>query len=63
MTLQFALHSINHLVDIADADPGWVGYFDFFALAAATLQLAGLIWLASASAQARGSPYNSEGGG
>jgi hypothetical protein len=63
MTLQFALHSVNHLVDIAGADPVWVGYFDFFALAAATLQLAGLTWLAIAMAQARSSSYNPEGGG
>jgi hypothetical protein len=46
-TIQFALHSVNHLVDIGDADPGWVGYFDFFALAAATLQLAWLLRIAA----------------
>jgi len=55
-TVQFALHSVNHLLDIAKADPGWIGYFDFFALAAATLQLVWLIRLA-----ARTSPANSEG--
>jgi hypothetical protein len=46
VTVQFALHSINHLIDISNADPSWVGYFDFFALAGATVQLAGLTWLA-----------------
>jgi hypothetical protein len=46
LTVQFALHSVNHLIDISSADPEWVGYFDFFALAAATIQLAGLTWLA-----------------
>ncbi len=45
-TVQFALHSMNHLIDISSADPTWIGYFDFFALAAATLQLAALTWLA-----------------
>lgn len=45
-TVQFALHSINHLADIGDAHPAWVGYFDFFALAAASLQLAWLLRLA-----------------
>jgi len=44
--VQFALHSINHLVDIANSHPAWPGYFDFFALAGATLQLA---WLFAAS--------------
>jgi hypothetical protein len=60
MTVQFALHSINHLLDISDADPAWIGYFDFFALAAATLQLAGLTWLALGRPR-RGST-NPEGG-
>ena len=49
--VQFALHSVNHLVDINTSHPAWAGYFDFFALAAATLQLAWL--LAAARAQAR----------
>jgi hypothetical protein len=47
LTIQFGLHSINHLVDISAADPTWVGYLDFFALAAATVQLALLTWLAA----------------
>jgi hypothetical protein len=46
-TIQFGLHSLNHLLDIGKADPGWIGYFDFFALAAATLQLAWLVRLAA----------------
>jgi hypothetical protein len=54
--VQFGLHSVNHLIDIGKADPGWIGYFDFFALAAATLQLAWLMRLA-----ARTSPTNPEG--
>jgi hypothetical protein len=60
LTVQFALHSINHLLDISNADPTWIGYFDFFALAAATLQLAGLTWLAMG--RARISPTNPQGG-
>ena len=47
-TIQFALHSVNHLIDIGDAHPEWIGYFDFFALAAAALQLG---WLLRASAR------------
>jgi hypothetical protein len=30
--LQWALHMVNHLVDIDEADPGWVGVFDFVSL-------------------------------
>jgi hypothetical protein len=30
--LQGALHTINHLVDIGDTDPGWLGPFDFVSL-------------------------------
>jgi hypothetical protein len=50
-TVQFALHSINHLVDIEKAHPSWNGYFDFFSLAAATLLLAWLLRLARAEAR------------
>lgn len=49
--VQFALHSINHLVDINASHPAWPGYVDFFTLAGATLQLA--LLLAAARAQAR----------
>jgi hypothetical protein len=31
--LQYALHAINHLIDIGDADPGWIGPVDFIAIA------------------------------
>jgi hypothetical protein len=47
-TVQFTLHSLNHLLDIGGAHPEWIGYFDFFALAAAVLQLA---WLLRAAAR------------
>lgn len=42
MTIQYALHSVNHLLDIGRAHPAWNGYFDFGSLAAATVLLA---WL------------------
>jgi hypothetical protein len=42
VTLQFALHTINHLADIGAAHPYWIGPFDFASLALAT---AALIWL------------------
>jgi hypothetical protein len=41
-TVQFVLHSVNHLVDIDRAHPNWNGYFDFFSLAALSVLLA---WL------------------
>jgi hypothetical protein len=44
--LQFALHSVNHLVDIGNAHPRWIGYFDFFALALTSAQLAWLLLIA-----------------
>jgi hypothetical protein len=53
-TVQFALHSLNHLLDIEKAHPAWTGYFDFFSLAAATALIAWL--LALALAQARQDP-------
>jgi len=43
-TIQFALHSVNHLLDIGDAHPAWTGYADFFSLATSTLVL-GWLWL------------------
>jgi hypothetical protein len=47
-TLQFVLHSLNHLIDIGKAHPAWNGYFDFFSLAALTVLLA---WLWRSAAQ------------
>jgi hypothetical protein len=50
-TLQYALHSVNHLVDITKAHPAWTGYFDFFSLAAATVLLAWLWRVAALQAR------------
>lgn len=47
MTIQYALHSANHLLDIGKAHPAWTGYFDFFTLAASTALLAWL-WRSAA---------------
>jgi hypothetical protein len=59
VAIQFVLHTLNHLLDIGEAHPAWVGYFDFASLAAAT---ALLLWLlALARRQARGSHSRSEG--
>ena len=40
--LQYGLHTVNHLVDMGDADPGWVGVFDAVTLGLTTVLLAGL---------------------
>jgi hypothetical protein len=42
-TAHWALHSLNHLVDVGEADPGWVGVFDFVALTGGTAFLAWLL--------------------
>ena len=39
LVLQFALHTVNHLVDIDEAEPSAVGVFDFVALAVTTALL------------------------
>src|SRR5207245_1116001 len=52
-TVQFTLHSINHLVDIGNSHPGWAGPFDFASLAAATAVLA---WLLAGAARAERPP-------
>jgi hypothetical protein len=49
VALQFALHSLNHLADIGDAHPHWLGPADFISLALATLAL---MWLARVSIRA-----------
>ena len=46
-TLQFALHTVSHLVDIGDADPEWLGVAEAIALVLATAVLAWLLWRAS----------------
>lgn len=52
-TVQFVLHSINHLVDIDRAHPAWNGYFDFFSLAALSVLLAWLWRKAAVEERAR----------
>ncbi|HTY95980.1 MAG TPA: hypothetical protein VMB91_02995 [Solirubrobacteraceae bacterium] len=55
-TLQYALHSINHLFDIDIAHPRWSGYFDFFSLAVGTLAL---VWLLRAAIACERGPMTS----
>jgi len=46
-TVQFALHSLNHLIDAHKAHPEWTGWFDFGSLMASTLLLAWMLRAAS----------------
>jgi hypothetical protein len=38
--IQYALHSINHLIDIGETDPGWLGPANLASLLATTALLA-----------------------
>jgi hypothetical protein len=44
----YLAHAANHLVDIGEADPGWIGTFDFVALLVSGLLFAGLAVRANA---------------
>ena len=52
-TIQYALHSVNHLVDIGNAHPKYLGYVNFFVIAIATALLAWLWRVAAAEERAR----------
>jgi hypothetical protein len=41
--LQYGLHTINHLVDMGESDPSWVGPFDVLSLALGTAFIAALL--------------------
>jgi hypothetical protein len=47
--LQFALHSLNHLIDVGEAEPEWLGPANFAALVLATLLLG---WMLRTEAEA-----------
>jgi hypothetical protein len=47
---QYALHTINHLIDIGGTDPGWLGPFNFVSLLLLTA-IAG--WLLAGAARMR----------
>ena len=50
--IQYALHSVNHLIDIGEADPEWLGPFNFASLALTTL----LLWWMFSVARAEEEP-------
>lgn len=45
LTIQYALHSINHAVDVDRAHNSWAGPFDVASLSLATIQFIVLLWL------------------
>ena len=45
LTIQYALHSINHLIDVDRANNSWAGPVDVATLGLATVQFAVLLWL------------------
>jgi hypothetical protein len=47
--LQLALHSVNHLIDVAEADPEWLGPANLVSLVLATLLLG---WMLRTEAEA-----------
>jgi hypothetical protein len=40
--LQFGLHAVNHVIDVGDSSPGWVGPFDVLTLVLGVLLIGGL---------------------
>jgi hypothetical protein len=43
VTLQYGIHALNHLLDVGDADPSWIGPFDAVLLIGTTGFLAVLL--------------------
>ena len=41
--VQYALHSVNHLIDIGDAEPSWLGPANFVSLVLTTVLLAWML--------------------
>jgi hypothetical protein len=52
VAVQYALHTLNHLIDIGDTDPGWLGPFNFVSLLALTV-IAGWVLAGAARMTAR----------
>jgi hypothetical protein len=45
--IQYALHSVNHLIDVGEADPAWLGPANLVALAATAALLGWMLRVAS----------------
>jgi hypothetical protein len=51
--VEFALHLVNHIIDVGAADPAWVGVFDAVALAILGAAIAVLLYAARADEAGR----------
>ena len=40
---QYTLHALNHLIDISESDPGWIGPADFVSLTLVAVLLAWML--------------------
>ncbi len=49
ITLQYAVHSINHGIDVNHSHNGWAGPVDLVSLALAAVQFTALLWLLTRS--------------
>jgi hypothetical protein len=41
--IQYTLHALNHLIDIGESDPGWIGPADFVSLTLGAVLLAWML--------------------
>jgi hypothetical protein len=48
VAVQYALHSVNHLIDVGEADPGWLGPANLASLVLATVLLGWMLREAAA---------------
>jgi hypothetical protein len=48
-TLQYAVHSVNHAIDVGRGNNSWAGPVDLVSLSLATIQFAALLWLITRS--------------
>jgi hypothetical protein len=49
--LQYALHSVNHLIDVGEADPGWLGPANLVALVLTAALLGRLVVIGAAGVE------------
>lgn len=54
--IQWGLHAISHLIDIANANYHWLGYFDFFVTVGGFALLTWIVVLAADQESRRGTP-------
>ena len=52
--LQYALHALNHLVDVGGSDPSWVGPFDLVSLVVVTVVMGVMFRASLRDEEARG---------